>query len=324
MNGTNSTAAYHLSPGFVTGLVLFICFCVIVGIIGNIGVVSYNIFLNHSKTPTTYFMLNLAISDIIVCVTFFPPWLVKYISILVDGQDSYAVTVCKIGKISSTTSVALSIVNLLAITFDRYIFISKPLKYPRIMTWRRTYILLVVIWLLSIGNINLLLFSIEEVMDKRMICQFRTFGKNIFAFSNIYIPILFILYFNYKIYKVSRNQRKKIRHESVDYTSQCIRTGVTTGISETNERKQRLRQIKVVKTFAIVLGVFLCCTMPLFVISAINDHYCKRLCVPSSISWSAAMLVGANSAMNPFIYSSRNKEYRIAYRQFFTRLCRNN
>lgn len=322
MNGTNSTAAHHLSSGFLIGFVLFICLCIIVGIIGNVGVIAYNVFMNHSKTPTTYFVINLAMADIIVCVTFFPPWLVQKISLLVDG-DTDAVLVCKIGKISSTTSLALSIVNLLAITFDRYIFISKPLKYTRIMTWNRIYMLLVVIWLFSIVNINILLLSTEEVADKRVICLVKNPGKNIFAFINIYIPILCILYLNYKIYKVARNQRKKIRHGSVEYTSQC--TGVTSaGISEATRRKRCLQQIKVVKTFAIVLGVFLCCTLPTFVISFINFEICKRLCVPSSISWSAGILVGANSAMNPFIYSSRNKEYRIAYHQFCARLCRNN
>ena len=321
MNETHPTAAHPFSSGFLIGLVLFICLCIIVGIIGNVGVISYNIFMNHSKTPTTYFVINLAISDIIVCVTFFPPWLVQKISLLVDG-DTDAVLVCKIGKISSTTSVALSIVNLLAITFDRYIFISKPLKYTRIMTWNRIYILLVAIWLFSIVNINLVLFSTKEVADKRIICQIKNPGKNIFAFINIYIPVVCILYLNYKIYQVARNQRKKIRHGGINNSSQCI--GETAGVSETTVRKRRLQQIKVVKTFAIVLGVFLCCTMPTFVISFINFEICKRMCVPTSITWFAGTFVGANSAMNPFIYSSRNKEYRIAYHQFCARLCRNN
>ena len=30
-----------------------------------------DIFTNHSKTPTTYFVVNYAISDLIVCLTFF-------------------------------------------------------------------------------------------------------------------------------------------------------------------------------------------------------------------------------------------------------------
>ena len=97
-----------------------------------------------------------------------------------------------------------------------------------------------------------------------------------------------------------------------------------TGAPESTERKIRFKQTRLVKTFVIVLGVFLCCSFPLLITSIINRNICKQICVPSSVSWFAAMLAGANSAMNPFIYSLRSKEYRIAYRQFFARFCGKN
>ncbi|CAB4004630.1 orexin receptor type 2-like isoform X1, partial [Paramuricea clavata] len=73
MNGSNSTDDYLPSLGFFIAMIIFASLCIIIGIIGNIGVIAYNIFMNHSKTPTTYFVVNLAISDIIVCLTLFPP-----------------------------------------------------------------------------------------------------------------------------------------------------------------------------------------------------------------------------------------------------------
>ena len=67
MNGTNSTAHYLPSLGFSIGMILFICVCIIIGVIGNIGVIVYNIFMNHSKNLNDIFRgINLAISDIIV------------------------------------------------------------------------------------------------------------------------------------------------------------------------------------------------------------------------------------------------------------------
>jgi hypothetical protein len=180
MSGTNATADYLPSSGFFIGLILFICLCIIVDIIGNVGVIAYNIFMNHSKTPTTYFVVNLAISDVIVCLTFFPPWLAKYISILADVESNFKL-ICEIGTTSSLTSVALSLANLLAITADRCMFITKPLKYPKIMTWKRTHILLLVIWICAILNAIFVYFNIaEEIPELTLSCRINNAQQHVF------------------------------------------------------------------------------------------------------------------------------------------------
>ena len=130
MNGTNSTAYYLPSLGFSIGMVLFNCVCIIVGVTGNVGVIVYNIFMNHSKTPTTYFVVNLEISDTIVCLTFFPLSLVKNISILGNIKNNLKL-ICEFSMVSSCASIALSIANLLAITGDRYSYVHhKTIEIP--------------------------------------------------------------------------------------------------------------------------------------------------------------------------------------------------
>ena len=321
MNGTNSTGEHPPSSGFLIALIIFACTCVCVGVIGNAGVIAYNVFMNHSKTPTTYFIVNLAIADIIVCIAFFPPLTTEMMKILVN-TESNAKLFCKVGMTISLTSASLSIVNLLAITVDRCIFITKPLKYPRIMTWRRTYILLVGSWLLAIANVNFILPNTKAIPGRRLSCYIANTQRNIFNFINIYLPIAGLFYFNYKIYKVAKNQRKRIRNESCisSYAGQSTSAGVNplaTG------KAQLRRQFKLIKTFLIVLGVFICCITPTVILSLIRRNVCKNFCVPLSVSLSAVMLVGANSVINPFIYSFRNKEYRIAYRQLISKIFRN-
>jgi uncharacterized oligopeptide transporter (OPT) family protein len=132
-----------------------------------------------------------------------------------------------------------------------------------------------------------------------------------------------LFYLNCKIYQVAKRQRRRIRHESCT-TDSTTHSTQAAGTSQTSERKERLKQLKMVKTFAIILGVFLFCVLPLFLIPIINQNICKTVCIPSSVAWFFGMLAGANSVMNPLVYSSRNKEYRIAYRHFFTRLCTKN
>ena len=124
--------------------------------------------MNHSKTSTTYFVVNLAISDIIVCLTFFPLWLVKYVSTLANIESTMKL-ICEIGITSSFTSVALSIANLLTITGDRYMLITKPLKYPMIVTSKRIRIFLLVIWTIAIVNANLVFFNIRNTRSAKLL-----------------------------------------------------------------------------------------------------------------------------------------------------------
>ena len=328
MSGTNSTVQSLPSAGFFIALIFFVFLFIVVGIIGNVGVIAYNVYMNHSKTPTTYFVVNLAISDVIVCLAFFPPWLVKYISIVADTEYNNRL-ICKFGMTCSCTSAALSIANLLAITADRYIFITKPLHYPRIMTWKITYALVVTIWVLALINASLLFFS-TELTEGESLCKLRNPAQNVFLLINIILPSLGLFYFNYKIYKVAKYQRRKIRHESCSTSSTSGHEDQKPEAADKPqrpERKERLQQIKMMKTFAIVLGVFFGCTFPHLVIVILRENVCNAKLtscqIPYSVLATIGMLAGANSAMNPFIYSLRNKEYRRAYRQLVSQLLRN-
>ena len=316
MNRTNSTAEIY-STGFYVGVILFHCVCILVGSIGNFGVIGYNIFMNHSKTPTTYFIVNLAISDVIVCLVFFPPWLAKYISLFLDLESNFKL-ICVIGKISSITSLGLSIINLLAITVDKYVFITKPLEYPRIMTWKRTYVLLAIIWTSAIVNINFIFFNLETESIPWNPCRVKNQQQLALYIINIFIPIALIFFFNYKIYRVAKQQNRRIRNESRIKSQSTI-----INISQHSIRKERLRQIKIVKTFAIILGVLVACLLPMAIMYTLSQTICKVGCLPKSFPTFCVMLVGANSVMNPFIYSIRNKEYTIFYRNLLSKPFKN-
>jgi hypothetical protein len=51
--------------------IVFKFIAMIIGVLGNITVIIYAIFLRKEKTPASYFVGNLALADLLVCLTFF-------------------------------------------------------------------------------------------------------------------------------------------------------------------------------------------------------------------------------------------------------------
>ena len=314
MDGTNATGHEHLpSTGSFIAIICFSCVCIIAGILGNAGVVVYNVSMNHSKTPTTYFVVNLAISDILVCLAYFPPWIFEYISMLTNHHDDGHETICKIGMAASFTSISLSIANLLAINIDRLIYISKPLKYPWIVTWKRTYIFSILIWFLTIVNASVVYFNAKGIPGHGQSIFCTVVNQSLETFLvifNIYLPFIGVFFLNYKIYKVAKSQRRKIRGENCP-------VGTQNGVG----RRKHLQQMKMIKTFTIVLGVLIAFILPLLIITIIRRYICKGFCVPSTVVMFFSALVVLNSVINPIIYSARDKGYRIVYRRLFAKIC---
>ena len=59
--------------------VVFKFIAMIIGGLGNITVIIYTIFLNKEKTATSYLVGNLALADLLVCLTFYPIWIIEFI-----------------------------------------------------------------------------------------------------------------------------------------------------------------------------------------------------------------------------------------------------
>ena len=91
-------------------------------------------------------MGNLALADLLVCLTFYPIWIIEFIQTLLNiesDQDLF----CKLSRSTLRTFMFASATTLVAITVDRYLYFAKPLKYPLIVTRRRVFLTVSGIWL---------------------------------------------------------------------------------------------------------------------------------------------------------------------------------
>ena len=312
---SNITSPQKVQSGKV--LIVFIvfkCLLFILGILGDASGIIYNVFFNRSKTKTTYFVVNLAIIDLLACSIIYPIWITKFIGSVLGVRDDQKLF-CFVDHLSPT-SVLISILTLLAITVDKFVFINWPLRYDLIVTWRRTYFALLVIWAFGI---NLIPFIILFTTTEQCAITEMFLPVSIFLVY-IFISFFIIVVLNSKIYKISRQQRLKISvisvaRDFVQFPKQASFYSVFSGWRIT-------RELKNIKTFVIIIGVLFCCILPYSIIVVVEDYWCHGSCIPVVVRYLLGDLVGANSTLNPFIYGIIQREYRNAFRRLWLKMCR--
>ncbi|XP_030623912.1 opsin 4xa [Chanos chanos] len=118
-----------------------------VGVIGNVLVI-YAFFSNKKlRTPPNYFIMNLAVSDFLMAITQSPIFFVNCLyKEWVFGEMG-----CKIYAFCGALFGITSMINLLAISIDRYIVITKPLQAIQWSSKRRTLLIILLVWLYSLA-----------------------------------------------------------------------------------------------------------------------------------------------------------------------------
>ena len=316
MINTAESEIIPLSRTSLMALIVFKSFCLVFGVLGNLGVIIYNLFTRNDKTHTGYLVANLACADLLTCLTIFPTWIAEF-GMILAGVQSNQTLFCKFSNTTGRQFVCVSTLTLLAITVDRYIHISSPLKYPLMMTWHRTYGILLSIWIGASLYSPAVAMYIEPA-NVRAICSEPIAVVLIGAIIYIIAPMGLIFYYNYKISRLAKAHVRRMHivrvacnHDVPDASSYSSKSA-----SEVHSSHKRTKEMMVIKTFAIVVGVFLFSFAPFTTALLIQGLVCD--CVSPVVFILFGDLAAANSIMNPIIYSMREKEYKNCYRQLFS------
>ena len=286
-----------------------------VGVFGNAAVIIYNVRLNHDRTLSSWMITNLAIADLLVCLTIYPMTVFLYFSRTKKSDifDKLVVSTLHVTLFLSTTM-------LLSITVDRYVFIKKPLRYHTIVTSRRMKVILSAIWLISAVQIPIM-FTYSKEQPKPENNQPKDLNR--FLLSRIIllsILIVIIAILNYKMLKVVQKQRKWKTQRNVVHPEQAEPEQMQPQ-HDVAWLRQLLKQMRAVKTFTIIFGVLTVCFVPYFVLMTLwsTCFYCFTNFKSDLIllSW-AHEIVGISSIANAFIYALRHRMYLRAYKKLFS------
>nr|ANO39027.1 GCR052 [Schmidtea mediterranea] len=181
---------------------------IVVGAIGGNFLVILAIFLvKKLQTPSNWLILSLAFSDFFVSVLVMP---VAVYNQLMRFRWPFSELFCDFFIICDVLLCTSSILNLCAISIDRYLVITRPMQY----VVRRTPLLIggfiAGAWIIS-GLISIPPVIVWKEPFRPGTCQLtENLGYQIYAtLGAFYIPLIIMLVLYYRIFKLARNMAQE-------------------------------------------------------------------------------------------------------------------
>ncbi|XP_012685397.1 histamine receptor H2b isoform X2 [Clupea harengus] len=260
------------------------------------------------------FVVSLAVTDLLLGLLVLP---ISATLELRDGHWPFGGALCNIYISMDVMLCTASILSLLAISVDRYLVISAPLRYPRRVTPPRVAAAITAIWTTSLTvsfvpihlGWNTWNFSVQnadwQINDEKEEWSCRYEWNNSYvlldSFGTFYLPLLVMCGMYHRIFRVAREQVRRIR-------------AATPSFARSASAAATAREHKATVTLAAVLGAFVICWAP---------YYTYFTCMgmraeadPPEIVHSVVLWLGYfNSVLNPILYPALNRDFRRAYGQ---------
>lgn len=193
-------------PALQSVVVSIILLIVILGtVVGNVLVCIAVCMVRKLRRPCNYLLVSLALSDLCVALLVMPMALLYEVL----ERWSFGTLLCDIWVSFDVLCCTASILNLCAISVDRYLAITKPLEYGVKRTPRRMMLCVGIVWLAAacISLPPLLILGNEhEDEDGQPICTVcQNFAYQIYAtLGSFYIPLSVMLFVYYQIFRAAR------------------------------------------------------------------------------------------------------------------------
>ncbi|XP_032259643.1 histamine H2 receptor isoform X2 [Phoca vitulina] len=300
-NGTASSFCLDSPPCKITVSVV-LTVLILITIAGNVVVCLAVGLTRRLRSLTNCFIVSLAITDLLLGLLVLPFSAFYQLSC----KWSFGKVFCNIYTSLDVMLCTASILNLFMISLDRYCAVTDPLRYPVLVTPVRVAVSLVLIWVISItlsflsihlgwnsGSKN---SSFNHTIPKCKVQVNLVYGL-VDGLVTFYLPLLVMCITYYRIFKIARDQAKRIHHMG-------------------SWKAATIGEHKATVTLAAVMGAFIICWFPYFTVfvyrGLVGDDDINEA-IEAVVLW----LGYANSALNPILYATLNRDFRTAYQQLF-------
>ncbi|XP_041480608.1 melanocortin receptor 5-like [Lytechinus variegatus] len=276
------------------------------------------VYRNHSlRTPTNIIVASLAFSNLVDALVGLPlniyGVVFKMEEACTGDEDTWYYLPLQI-------IAGVSFCHIVALTADRYIAVTKPLRYVQIVTLRRIAIVLGSLWILStlLNSVRYIAFELQTnstILDRNeTICGMPYSGSMSLTFGWLLLSVVVVLIvalpvINTLLLRIAMRQARKIAVQRV-----------VIGFHQDQPPPQddRLKAFKTI-SLAVSLFVIFWFPFPLYLVLRLTTYlspltfsvYCNCFLV-----WHTISLI-----VNPLLYGFRDRDFRKGFQNIF-RQCR--
>lgn len=286
------------------------CVIILVSLVGNTLVIIVVIRRKSMKTTTNFLIVNMAVSDLLFALFTTPP----SIRNVYAGEDLLvrgiiAELVCKLVTFIQQVSIAVSILSLTSIAFDRFFAITLPFR--EVITDRITKIIIALTWLIGVLFAAPLLYTNRvaegsdgtfclEVWEPLFNSSKAKIDYTFITFSFLYAGPLAIIAILYAAIVIELWRGNSIKFRS-----------------KANYHEVEKSNRKVFKMLVTVIVVFALFWLPVYIFQFMF-YVGNSTCIgPGLIQYFGYFLCQATSAVNPLIYAIFSENYRSGFKDCF-------
>ncbi|XP_053212202.1 protein trapped in endoderm-1-like [Panonychus citri] len=269
---------------------------ILIGVPGNL-IVILSLFSSSKllSNPTTKFIINLAIADLIFCSINLPLTSIRYYTCSWPFGD----LICHLYPFLFYSNVAVSLMSITAITINRLVSITFYRHYDTIYQKRYILIMIAFCWLFPFLLLSLPMFKLwgqfglEPSTFSCTILRYQNGSPKKFLFLlSFFMPSLTIL---------------------ISYSIIWFKVMFHPTRSKDMKRKTWKRDLKMTKMIVILFLTFITCFAPLMIANVLlpQDRYPYVHIMASIMSW-------LNCCINPLLYFAMDGRYRSAFKQFIS------
>ncbi|KAG7255659.1 hypothetical protein CRUP_005813 [Coryphaenoides rupestris] len=258
---------------------------------------------------TNCFIVSLAVTDLLLGVLVLP------FSTLMTLSDDWPLgpTFCNIYISLDVMLCTASILTLLAISLDRYLAITMPLRYAALVLPGRVAVAMVSMWAVSLAVSFLPIHMGWNTPDGALNAAYALTDSLV----TFFLPLALMCFTYYRILRIARSQAKRILSSRptactlANYDSRSNTSSTASGPpAAPSVTAVALREHKATVTLAAVIGAFVVCWLPYFIWFNVMGVWQ----IGTGVVYKVVLWLGyANSALNPILYATLNRDFRSAY-----------
>ena len=268
-------------------------------------IVKNNNINNRMKAASNYFLVNMAVADLMVTVFNLP----VEVTTVVLGRPTWLVSgICRCYLFCWFHAVNVSTGSLSVIAVDRFLLVFYP--YKRIITPRAAKVIIVSIWLAA-SVLTLPLFAVYQInIENEVKICYPKFNDSLS--TQVYLIVNFVAFVATPLAIMT------ILYPALS-VKLWLKKPVVNQMSQSHHRDEKMNR-KVTAMLIMIVLTFALCWLPYW----ISAFYCyaiksELVCLGYRLHFVTKFLGFSNSAFNPCIYFSFSESFRQGVKELCQR-----